>query len=256
MEKILICSDFDGTVGGSSERLAHDLEMIEKLRTAGHLFGLVSGRNAAGLRWVREKYAIPVDFLMSSSGGSCHIDGELLFSVDAGAALVYPLAEFLMKRGSGMVVVNHADGADFLYYRHSDGREDWLMPRSKWQDLARPFPQVSGYFKDYSACRAVGDEIERLFPTLTALPNDDCLDIVPKGSNKAVGIARLAMYYGIKKENIFTVGDNFNDLHMLDSYNSFVVENAPDEVKKHATVGITPSVGNMIEQILKTRCSG
>lgn len=244
----MVCSDFDGTIG-TGERLKKDIEAINRFRAEGNLFGLVSGRNIGGLRYVREKAGVPVDFLMSDSGGSCYLGGDRpLFSVRSEEGLLLPLANFLMERGTGMVAVNHESGTDMLYYRHSDGREEYKMPRAEWKE--RTFPQLSGYFKNYEECRAVADELEKLFPDLTPLPNDDCLDIVPKGWNKAVGIRKLAEYYGVPHENIYTVGDNYNDLHMLDEYRSFVVENACPEVKAHATVGITPSVGEMLCRIM------
>ena len=136
-----------------------------------------------------------------------------------------------------------------LYYRHSDGREEYTPRRSEWTE--RSFPQMSGLFADYEACALRAKELEALFPRLTALPNDDCLDIVPKGRDKAVGVGELAGHFGVEKENIYVVGDNFNDLAMLRSYRSFAVANAPLEVQKCATMGVIPHVSDMIERVLK-----
>ena len=61
---------------------------------------------------------------------------------------------------------------------------------------------------------------------------------------------QLAALLGVERENIYVVGDNFNDIAMLDAFNSFVVENACDEVKKHASMGIVPSVGALCELLI------
>ena len=75
----LIASDFDGTIGTGGQ-LKKDIEAIEEFRRRGNLFGLVSGRNIAGLRKMRERTGVPVDYLMSDSGGTCYL-GERFFSV-------------------------------------------------------------------------------------------------------------------------------------------------------------------------------
>ena len=230
----LIASDFDGTIGTGGQ-LKKDIEAIEEFRRRGNLFGLVSGRNIAGLRKMRERTGVPVDFLMSDSGGTCYLGERLLFCAQASKEVFWPLVSYLMSRRSGLVAVNRVDGSDMLYYRHSDGREEYTPRR----------------FADYEACALRAKELEALFPRLTALPNDDCLDIVPKGRDKAVGVGELAGHFGVEKENIYVVGDNFNDLAMLRSYRSFAVANAPLEVQKCATMGVIPHVSDMIERVLK-----
>ena len=121
----LIASDFDGTIGTGGQ-LKKDIEAIEEFRRRGNLFGLVSGRNIAGLRKMRERTGVPVDFLLSDSGGTCYLGERLLFCAQASKEVFWPLVSYLMSRRSGLVAVNRVDGSDMLYYRHSDGREECL----------------------------------------------------------------------------------------------------------------------------------
>ena len=67
---------------------------------------------------------------------------------------------------------------------------------------------------------------------------------------KGLSQEQLAEALGVDREDIFVVGDNFNDIAMLDAFNSFVVENACDEVKKHASMGIVPSVGHLCRMLV------
>lgn len=247
MGRKLIASDFDGTIGWG-DRLKKDLDAIARFRAEGNLFGLVSGRNIEGLKWVRDRAGMTVDFLLADSGGTCLLGDKLVFCEETGPDVFFPLVDFLMSRGTKLIACNRADGVDMLYYRHRDGREDYDPKRALWK--ARPFPQISGAFPDYQTCRAVADEMELIFPKLTPLPNDDCLDIVPKGRDKAVGIAQLADLLGVARENVFSVGDNYNDLAMLDAFNSFAVMNAPPDVQSHARCGVVPAVSDMIDLIL------
>ena len=244
----LIGGGVEGTIG-DGEQTALDAEAVNKWRAAGNLFGFVSGRNAAALRWVQEHARVPVDFLLSDSGCVCYLGEKLFFCGFAPEVLFDPLADFMMARGTKLLAVNRPDGADMLYYRHSDGREEYDPKRALWK--ARPFPQVSGYFSSVEKCHAVAKELEEIFPRLTALPNGACLDIVPKGSGKNVGVARLARELSVPLDNVYTIGDNFNDIPMLDAFGSFVVASARPEVQAHATIGVVESVAEMIDRLLK-----
>lgn len=42
------------------------------------------------------------------------------------------------------------------------------------------------------------------------------LDILPPNASKGHGVAKLAQLNGLKAENVMTIGDNFNDLEMLE----------------------------------------
>ena len=247
MKRLLIASDFDGTIG-TGARLIDDLEAIDAFRARGHLFGLVSGRNNGGLREMRGRSRVPCDFLMSDNGGVCYIGEKLLFSHRMGAEYFFPLADFLLSEGSDMVAVNRDDGVDLLFYKDEQGTITEQIPRERW--APRPFSQMSGIFRDPAHCLAMAEKAKERFAHLTALPSDDCLDLVPKGRDKAAGVAELAAHFQIPWEDVYVVGDNYNDLAMLDAFKSYVVENAPEAVKKHATEGLTPSVGAMIKRIL------
>ena len=142
------------------------------------------------------------------------------------------------------VDVQHVPAPEIMAYRHSDGRVEYNPRRALW--TPRDFPQVSGYFSSIEECMAVAKELNALFPHLDALPNWSCMDIVPRGRGKAVGVREIAEYFGVDYEHTFVVGDNYNDLPMIDVFRSYIVSSACDEVKTHAREGVVDSVEKMI----------
>ena len=242
----LIASDLDGTIG-DGEQLKKDAEAIARFRAAGNLFGFVSGRNAGALKAVADWCGIETDFLLSDSGGTCRIGGKTLFCYKAPAVVLAPLADYMMQKNTKLLAINREDGADMWYYRHSDGRVEYNPRRALW--TPRDFPQVSGYFASIEECMAVAAELNALFPHLDALPNWSCMDIVPRGRGKAVGVREIAEHFGVDYDHTFVVGDNYNDLPMIDVFRSYIVSSACDEVKAHAREGIVDSVEKMIEII-------
>lgn len=49
------------------------------------------------------------------------------------------------------------------------------------------------------------------------------IDILPPDASKGVGVEKLALINGFSRENVMTVGDNFNDLQMLEFAGTAVV---------------------------------
>lgn len=273
-KRLLLASDFDGTVG-VGDQLQRDRDAIVRFREAGHLFGLVSGRNAAGLKEMRQKTALPCDFLLSDNGSVCYLPkkkengqdpfefeenapsfdpfcgGKLLFYHAGAEELFFPLADFLLERGSKMVAVNDQKGAELLYLEEG-GRITASIPRECW--IARPFSQMSGLFEHTEDAHDAARQGEECFPQLVGLVSD-CLDFLPRGRDKAVGLAELAGLLGVEKEEVFALGDNFNDLAMLRAFHGFAVENAPKEVKLQAKEGEIPTLAHLIDLLLSKETS-
>ncbi len=77
-------------------------------------------------------------------------------------------------------------------------------------------------------------------------------DIVPKGSNKAIGIEKILQHYGLKKEECMVFGDGGNDTEMLRYVGLGVaMGNARDEVKAVANHVTTSVDDNGIWNALK-----
>ncbi|MEQ6388240.1 Cof-type HAD-IIB family hydrolase [Bacillaceae bacterium S4-13-58] len=84
------------------------------------------------------------------------------------------------------------------------------------------------------------------------------IEIVRAGLNKAVGVHKIAHYYGISKENIIAFGDEDNDLEMIEYAGIGVaMGNAISELKDVAT-HVTGSneedgIGNFLMDYLKIK---
>jgi len=68
----------------------------------------------------------------------------------------------------------------------------------------------------------------------TEYPDRDLsiVDILPAGCSKGVALLRLAEGWGIQPEEILAIGDNWNDVSMLEiAGRSVLMENAPEDLK-------------------------
>ena len=53
----------------------------------------------------------------------------------------------------------------------------------------------------------------------------------------------------MSKENIFTIGDSYNDIEMIKNFNGYCVNNAKEEIKKISQKQYK-SVSKLIEELL------
>lgn len=68
----------------------------------------------------------------------------------------------------------------------------------------------------------LGDTVTILTTVYTRL-DFTLIDILPPDASKGIGVAKLADINSIKPEEVMTIGDNFNDLEMLDYAGTAVV---------------------------------
>lgn len=78
------------------------------------------------------------------------------------------------------------------------------------------------------------------------------LDIVPEDGGKECAIAQLIklMSWSYTPDDIITVGDDYNDIAMLNSYQGYAIHSSPPEVTAAAQGRTIPSVANLIYRLL------
>ncbi len=78
------------------------------------------------------------------------------------------------------------------------------------------------------------------------------LDMIANGVSKGRGVMTLAQMYGIKRENIYTVGDNMNDYEMVTlAGHGYAVENGVDKLKAVAEAVVPDCNNSAIAYIIK-----
>lgn len=60
------------------------------------------------------------------------------------------------------------------------------------------------------------DSVATVLTTVYKRLNFTLIDILPPDASKGIGVEKLALLNDLKAENVMTIGDNFNDLEMLE----------------------------------------
>ena len=240
--KILGC-DFDGTLnyGGIDEEKRR---AIEKWRKAGNKIGVISGRPPQFAKTLQEEYRLSLDFFVAFNGGVLlNSDGEEIYRAICTDVNVNTLIEDLFSWGCEFAHT-HCDKYYLIQRKEKDVREgEYLL---KDTTLPPTLCQVSVALPSVKEAKRVTALINAKYGnSITAFQNERCIDIVPKGVDKAQGMYRVMEFYQAKQNDVLTVGDNANDMDMLQSFRSYAMKNGIEEVKKIAT-HITESVTELI----------
>jgi hypothetical protein len=97
----------------------------------------------------------------------------------------------------------------------------------------KEYNQCCTWFYNGDNAQALVDYINEKYPdAFSGYRNGGAVDMPPAGVSKSTGILAYANMFDDVK--IYTVGDNFNDLGMIQDFESFAVSNAVPAVKEAA----------------------
>lgn len=253
----MLGTDYDGTLRYATEVMEEDIEAIRKWREAGNLFAIVTGRSGESIRKEMNKYGLECDYLVCNNGGLVFKGDESLYEnymeTLAAVDIIYALKEF-----DSVVSITAHDGM----HRHKievhpdleDHRFGHLRPDLPEEEvLSLPqYCQIVASCTDDEAARELADMINQFFhEQLAAYPNNTCVDIVARDVNKGEGLIFAAAYAGLDEEDVYAVGDSYNDMPMIEAVpNSAVMSVAPETLQEQAMM-VCDSLHEVIESLLK-----
>ena len=185
-DKKAVFFDADGTICDIEKGVPDSaVEAIRKLRENGHEAWLCTGRSRAFVPGYLEQ--IPFTGMISACGATIEKDGQRLYNKEMPVEVAKLSVETLRKYG----LIPVMEGADFISAKMTEGCNDEEACRelSQYYDVIR-----------HENNAFVGTTIE----------------LVPKGCNKAVGIAAVCRIFDIPWESTVVFGDSNNDLSMFE----------------------------------------
>lgn len=251
----IAASDYDGTLFRNDCISAADVEGVIKWRDAGNKFGVVTGRDYGMLMPQLTHYGIQSDFAICNNGGLiCRADGTTLWQgVIPNETLAIIAQEPCVQKS-----FHFAFSAVTTTYLCHESAGSWIMREAnQWDfqitmitldDIPR-LPQIHqfslGYVQPQESFAASEILNARYGDIIHAYPNRCSLDITPKDVSKRQGIETLIRLMGWQDAGICVIGDEINDLPMIDAFDGFTVDTAREEIKQRAAK-VYAGVGAML----------
>lgn len=228
--------DIDGTLVSFRTHTVPQstIEALDRLRAAGIKLFIASGRHMSS---INNLGSLRFDGYVTINGGISIVDGQIIHKRPLQRSEPQAMLEY-MRSVRDFPNAFVLEDRLVMNFANDDAQKIFDM-------LNFPAPQVASL--DEAAKEDVyqmisffgADEEEQI---MKHLPNCDTqrwntlfTDVVPKGTSKVLGIAKVAEHFGFTAENIMAFGDGGNDIEML-RYASIGVAmgNAEQEVKDSA----------------------
>lgn len=238
----IFASDYDGTIKIDGEVSKRNLEAIQMWKDKGNKFGIVTGRSTESALQEKEAYHYDLDFLICNNGGVIY-DGEMnllkSFTIDFDKAL--ELIEDIRKMDCNSFVLNNGfhrakeivNNAyeDYKYGTYSsDYTVDKIVEEKK---ICQIVISLNNNEEGKRLAAIVNDKYKGY---VEAYPNVNCIDIVPANVSKATGIDFIMDYFGYEYNDIYTMGDSYNDLPMIEKYQSATLSHTFEDIKEKIDV--------------------
>lgn len=248
----MVVTDLDGTLLQNDHTISkRDNETLEMLGRLNICRVAATGRNLFKVRQVLTEKS-PFDYIILSSGAGI-MDWKsqtLIKTLSIPAEETGQIINFLINRKQNFKVSRELpDNHNFAWWQSYDCPEltryvtyHRLLGKEEMIDPEKPFisSQVLMFFPSSSdKFGTLKEKILKAFPDLSIIRTTSPLstdytwmEIFPKGVSKAQGIQDLCKLTGILRENTLSIGNDYNDMEMLDfTQHSYVVDNAPGDLK-------------------------
>lgn len=247
----LIASDFDKTLTPPFDEIsAENREAIHRFRKEGGIFSIVSGRCLPHAKRVFIGFMKgEFDYLILCNGALAFDGEKIIFQYYASSKGLHEL-------------LNHADefGVNDILYLSEDDQYLIDVDGSHETDplnyVNKNLVPKCDSFNQFTIIFKSGEEyvskMQKLLPFLEQWFNvyrsHANADVCPKGISKTSGINKLADILGIETDKIYTVGDGYNDIPMIEAFHGCAMESGIDELKQKAQYTVK-SVADVISII-------
>lgn len=251
----LLASDYDGTLNQKGVVSENTLYMVERWRAEGNLFGIVTGRDPRFILREIRFFQIPFDFLICATGSMVFDQSlRLLHSETMREGAVRALLN-LPVFASGMHFLVSSEEHTYMTCRDAkklDKMKELFGVLDGGEELfcSLPVNQISTKFESAELAQLCQETVNGTLGQLVcAYQNLDCVDVVPNGTGKLSGIRALLESFEKMPEDVFVIGDSFNDLPMIQAFSGYTVDSAVEEIRAQAAACFS-GVDTMIEALL------
>lgn len=237
----IIASDFDGTINYQGKISEDDKKAIKRFRKEGNKFGVVTGRDVELASWIKQENGFEFDFLICCTGAVIRSgEGELLYAKKGKVGpFFYEMVNKALELGANFFAISNLMSKCYVDALGKIPADFSMLDEFTHSNVGFPTNEGAKLFLDYVR-EAHGDKI-------SAYQNGWHVDMPPASTSKVTGIYEYAKMF--ENAEIYTVGDNSNDIDMIKEFNGFAVSNAVDEVKKAAKHQCN-RVADMIDYLL------
>ena len=249
--KLVLGSDLDGTLIRDNIIPTENIKSLEKLNSAGGMFIISTGRPFNGVSYLIDEYKLDVNYKIL-------LNGALILDNSNKPILHKTIPfDYIEKIFSYVKTFNPSISLENGFKTYLMEEDVFNLPYSGKEVIQslddidnEEISLISLYFADakIEIIEEICESINNTFNSeCVAFRNTNFIDVVPKNCSKGSALLHLCNLENIDKNNLYTIGDSFNDISMFDiTDNSFTFHECEDKLKSYAS-NIVESVSECIE---------
>ena len=275
MSRKIIFFDADGTIVKGHGMSKLTLEAFKKLRENGHILVLSTGRALSAIDGVLEE--MNFENIICSAGGTVVVNNEIIYTNPMSNESKKELLDYFDKYNA----VYNMESNDYIYIKKGQKekymrlfelpkkgevseeeynailhRRECISKRTKEIedtsniDINKIHYYGADILYDNNKCpldyeKVVQDLGDKYNCVSLSFSKMFCGgEICEKGVSKKAGMAVILDYFNVNSEDIYAIGDDYNDIEMIDfATTGIAMGHAPEEVKNHANY-ITKDIDN------------
>lgn len=256
----LLASDFDGTFyfnGYKFDVFRQNVESAKKLQE-NNKFAIVTGRDAYSVSAHLNPYGLYPDYIAAYNGG---------LILDKNMKILYQdLPEFdfkrlmqVLKEERATMISMCSKGRGYMRFFRFDIIMFFSTLTLYKSMHVKPLFHVSkldksGIYMGSVVCDSVehahhvSEKIKALNMKCSVHVNRRYIDIAGQHSSKVKAVEMIEKH--MQAESVYTIGDSFNDIEMIQQFHGFAVHDANDEVKHVAKI-VVNSVSDAIKLLMQ-----
>ena len=259
----LIMSDIDGTILDKNHQLdSYLIELMPLLKQCNIPFVLASARSPLGIAPISKELGITDCPIACYNGALISLGDKILsqYSIDKSELLL--LHDFL-KKEFPTVSINVYSGKDWLV----NTIDEWVEIEATITGESPKVTSLADFIKDEKTLVHKlllidnASTIQKLKETLATmdfpqtdfyLSKDNYLEVTHNQVSKKQALLELANYYQLPLTSIMTLGDNYNDIPMIETAGlGIAMGNAPRDVKTCAKAVTDSNEQNGVSKAIK-----
>ena len=259
----LIMSDIDGTILDKNHQLdSYLIELMPLLKQCNIPFVLASARSPLGIAPISKELGITDCPIACYNGALISLGDKILsqHSIDKSELLL--LHDFL-KKEFPTVSINVYSGKDWLV----NTIDEWVEIEATITGESPKVTSLADFIKDEKTLVHKlllidnASTIQKLKETLATmdfpqtdfyLSKDNYLEVTHNQVSKKQALLELANYYQLPLTSIMTLGDNYNDIPMIETAGlGIAMGNAPRDVKTCAKAVTDSNEQNGVSKAIK-----
>jgi len=250
----LVAIDIDGTLLDPHFQITErNLSALRSAHAAGVQIMLATGRRHDYALPVAQQLGVPVGMISSNGALVRSCTGETFYTNRLPAKTANKLIRYMDDFRGHAVLTFDRQGKDALILERADDLNQsirrWMETNSQWIQYISPLetalsedPIQAMYCGRVSRMEEARERLSRsdFLDEITILKTqydhrDLCiLDILNRDCSKGHALRRWAEHHAIPREQIMAIGDNYNDLEMLEFVGvPVVMGNASNELKQN-----------------------